>query len=210
MELLQTISTTFVRYGYLAVFAGVMLENAGIPMPGETILLAAGFFAFAGHFSLPVVIGAGVLGAVLGDNLGYFVGRRVGRPFVERYGRYVLLSPPRLAALGTFFVRHGAKTILIARFISGLRVFAACFAGMSYMPWCTFFIYNAAGAMLWAVTITLLGYFFGQSWGLLERWMGRLGVLGIAVVVIGLLFLTLLRHARRLRGGFCVQSCRLH
>jgi membrane protein DedA with SNARE-associated domain len=202
MELLQTMSTTFVRYGYLAVFAGVMLENAGLPMPGETILLAAGFFAFAGHFSLPVVIGVGALGATLGDNLGYLVGRRVGRPFVERYGRYVLLSPPKLAALGTFFMRHGAKTVLIARFISGLRVFAAFFAGMSYMPWGTFFSYNAAGAMLWAVTITLLGYFFGQSWRLIELWMGRLGVLILAAVVIGLLFLALLRHPRRRKEAF--------
>lgn len=84
MEVLQSILAYFVWYGYLVVFLGVMLENAGIPLPGETILLAAGFFAYEGHFSLLIVIGVGAVGAILGDNIGYLVGRKAGRPFLDR------------------------------------------------------------------------------------------------------------------------------
>jgi undecaprenyl-diphosphatase len=127
------------------------------------------------------------------------MGRRLGRPFLERYGHYVWLSPARLTALETFFARHGAKTVAIARFISGLRVLAAFSAGMSHMPWRTFLFYNAMGAVLWAVTIASLGYVFGQSWVALERWIGRVGLLGLATVAVGLLGIALLYQARRLK-----------
>lgn len=199
MEFLPAIGAYFVRYGYFVVFVGVMLENVGMPLPGEAILLAAGFFAYQGHFALPVVMGVAAMGAILGDNAGYGVGRRLGRPFLERYGRYVLLSPARLTAIETFFARHGAKTILMARFVSGLRVVAAFGAGMSHMPWQTFFLYNTTGAVLWAVTISLLGYVFGHSWEVLHRWMGRVGLFAVAAVGIGCLCLALLRQARKLR-----------
>lgn len=199
MGILQTIVHYFIQYGYLVVFVGVMLENAGIPLPGETILLAAGFFASEGHFSLLAVIALGTTGAILGDNTGYLIGRHAGRPFLDRYGHFLFLSSTKMAGLEAFFARHGAKTILIARFISGLRVFAAIFAGISQMHWRTFFLYNAVGAVLWSGTISLVGYFFGQSWSLLERWMGRAGLFVIGTVVIGFLLLTLLRHARRIK-----------
>ena len=200
MDFLQTIGTYFVRYGYFVVFVGVLGENAGLPVPGETTLLAAGFFASQGHFVLPVVMGVAALGAIVGDNAGYWMGRRLGRPFLERYGRYVWLSAARLTAMETFFARHGAKTIAIARFISGLRVLAAFSAGMSHMPWRTFLFYNATGAVLWAVTIASLGYVFGQSWVALERWIGRVGLLVLATVAVGLLGVALLHQARRLKA----------
>ena len=181
--MLDTLFAYFARYGYFVVFFGVMLENAGVPVPGETILLAAGFFAAQGHFDLWMVIAIAAFGAMLGDNAGYAVGHHVGRAALERYGRYILLTRKRLRKLDTFFARHGDKTILFARFVTGLRVFAALFAGAARMPWLTFVAYNMAGAILWAVAITLLGFFFGQSWELLHRWLGRAGLLvGLAAL----------------------------
>lgn len=184
MDILHTILGLFTAYGYVIVFFGVMLENAGLPVPGETILLAAGFFASQHHFSVPAVIITAMTGATIGDNLGYLAGRRLGRGFAERYGRYVFLTAERLRAGEEFFERHGDRTILIARFVSGLRVFAAFFAGMSHMRWRIFFIFNAAGAVLWAMGITLVGYFFGQSWELIERILGRAGLFLLGIIVL--------------------------
>jgi len=107
------------QYGYAIVFLGVLLENAGVPVPGETILLAAGFLAHQGLFSLPWVITLAVAAAILGDNAGYWVGRCGGRPVAERYGPLVGLTPARLTALDTFFTRHRPKTVFLARFVTG-------------------------------------------------------------------------------------------
>lgn len=193
---LEVILDLFTTYGYVIVFFGVMLENVGLPVPGETILLAAGFFASQHHFNLPAVILTAMTGAILGDNLGYLAGRRLGRAFINRYGRYVLLTPARIKACEDYFHSHGDKTILVARFITGLRVFAAFFAGMSYMRWRTFFAYNAAGALLWAVVITLVGYFFGHSWKLIEKWVGRTGVF-LFVVAVAVAVVIYLRRRRK-------------
>jgi len=196
--LLDTLLTYFARYGYFVVFFGVMLENAGVPVPGETILLAAGFFAAEGHFQLWTVMAIAALGAVLGDNAGYLIGYKIGRAALERYGRYVLLTPARIARLEKFFARHGDKTILFARFVTGLRVFAALFAGAARMRWRTFAIYNVAGAILWSVVITLLGFFFGQSWELLQHWIGRAGeIVALAVLLLVVLAWVWQRRARR-------------
>lgn len=183
--MLDTLFNYFAWYGYFVVFFGVMLENAGVPVPGETILLAAGFFAAQGHFHLWTVMAIAAFGAMLGDNAGYTIGHKIGRAALERYGRYVRLKPERIARMDKFFARHGNKTILIARFVAGLRVFAALFAGAARMRWRTFALYNLAGAVLWAVVITLLGFFFGQSWGLLQHWIGRASeIVGLAVLLV--------------------------
>ncbi len=181
---LTTIINLFTSYGYIIVFFGVMLENAGIPVPGETIVLAAGFFAAQKHFSVPSVILIATIGAIIGDNLGYLAGTRLGRPFALRYGKYFFLTPPRIKASEDFFARHGDKTILIARFVSGLRVFAAFFAGMSHMRWRKFLFYNSAGAVLWATTMTLIGYFFGHAWNLIEHWIKRAGMFFLVIIVL--------------------------
>ena len=196
--MLDTLFMYFARYGYFVVFFGVMLENAGVPVPGETILLAAGFFAAEGHFNLWTVMAIAALGAVLGDNAGYAIGQRAGRAALERYGRYVRLTPERLARLEKFFARHGDKTILFARFVTGLRVFAALLAGAARMRWVTFALYNVAGALLWSVTITLLGFFFGQSWELLQHWIGRAGEI-VALAVLLILLSAWVWHRRRTR-----------
>ncbi|MEO6391656.1 MAG: DedA family protein [Pyrinomonadaceae bacterium] len=184
-------------YGYRAVFFGVMLENAGLPVPGETILIVAGYFAANGHFKLRYVILTALIGAVIGDNIGFAVGRYFGRDFLLRYGRYLFLTPARVAAIDRFFVSHGNKTILWARFITGLRVFAALFAGSSKMPWRTFLAYNFAGAVIWSVVIATLGYIFAPSLHALERWVGRGGVILLVTVLIAAAIIWKIRRARK-------------
>jgi membrane protein DedA with SNARE-associated domain len=148
MDILQTLLDLFAEYGYWVVFFGVMLENAGLPVPGETILLAAGFASALGVFHLPLVMLIAAAGAVIGDNVGYWVGHHYGRAVFEKFGRFVFLTPARLARMDAFFAKHGSKTIFVARFITGLRVFAALFAGATRMPWRTFFLYNVSGAVV--------------------------------------------------------------
>src|SRR3982751_845499 len=184
MDILEALVGLFTSYGYWVVFFGVMLENAGLPIPGETILLAAGFFAAQGHFTLPTVMLIAAAGAVLGDNAGFAIGHHYGRNFFTRFGKYLFITPQRLERIDEFFHRHGNKTILVARFITGLRVFAAIFAGASKMPWRTFFVYNVAGAILWSIVISSLGYLFGNSWPMLEKWVGRSGMLMLLVAVV--------------------------
>jgi membrane protein DedA with SNARE-associated domain len=195
---LQIIEQYMLAYGYWAVFFGVMLENAGLPVPGETILLVAGYFAFTGVFRVPLVMLVAATGAVVGDNIGFAIGHHYGRPFLFKVGRFLFLTPRRIEHMENYFKHHGNKTILVARFITGLRVFAALLAGASKMPWPVFAVYNVAGAILWSVVITTLGYLFGQSLPLLVKWVGRSGtILLIAAIVIGIVVWRIQKHRKR-------------
>ncbi len=185
----------FARYGYWAVFVGVCLENAGVPVPGETALLAGAALSHFGRLSLPWVIATAIAAAIIGDNTGFLVGRRGGRAFAERHGRIFGLTARRLRLFDTFFQRHGAKTVFFARFITGLRVFGAFLAGASGLPWKRFLFYNATGAVAWATAIGVAGYLLAESWETLERWVGRSGVVALAVVVV----ITIVAY-KRVRG----------
>jgi undecaprenyl-diphosphatase len=186
----------FARYGYAVVFLGVFLENTGLPVPGETALLAGAALSRSGRLSLPWVIVTAIAGAILGDNLGFLIGRRGGRALVERFGPRVGLTRDRLLQFDRFFDRHGAKTVFIARFVTGLRVFGALLAGTSGLSWGRFLLYNSTGAFAWATTFGGVGYMLPYSWQTLELWIGRSGlVLLAAIVVVGLLTV---RHKRRL------------
>jgi membrane protein DedA with SNARE-associated domain len=193
---LKLIEHYMLVYGYWAVFFGVMLENAGVPVPGETILLVAGYFASTGEFNIALVMIIAASGAIVGDNIGFAIGHHYGRGFLLRVGRFFFLTPKRLEHMENYFESHGNKTILVARFITGLRVFAALLAGASRkMPWRVFVLYNMAGAVLWSVVITTLGYLFGASLPLLVKWVGRGGtILLIAAVVIGVVVWRVRRH----------------
>src|SRR3984893_15540707 len=192
---LQLIEQYMLAYGYWAVFFGVMLENAGVPVPGETILLIAGYFASTGEFHLALVMLIAATGAVIGDNIGFAIGHHYGRNVLLRIGRFFFLTPKRFARMEKYFEDHGNKTILVARFITGLRVFAALLAGASKMPWRVFVVYNVAGAILWSVVITTLGYLFGASLPLLVKWVGRSGtILLIAAIVIGVVIWRVRKH----------------
>ena len=192
---IRLIEQCLLTYGYWVVFFGVMLENAGLPVPGETILLIAGYFASTGEFNLALVMIIAATGAVVGDNLGFAIGHRYGRSFLLRVGRYVFLTPKRFEHIENYFQKYGEKTILVARFITGLRVFAALLAGASNMRWRVFLLYNMIGALLWSVVITSLGFFFGQSLPLLLKWVGRSGtILLIAALVIAAVSWRIYRH----------------
>jgi membrane protein DedA with SNARE-associated domain len=134
-------------------------------------------------------------GATLGDNLGFWIGRRGGRGLAERYGPRIGLTRRRLAGFDRFFAAHGAKTVFIARFVTGLRVFGAVLAGASGLRWSTFLFYNGTGAVVWSTAIGTAGYLLGHSWDTLERWIGRSGLVGL--VIIAVLAIALIVRARR-------------
>jgi undecaprenyl-diphosphatase len=186
----------FSRYGYAAVFLGVLAEGAGIPVPGETMLLAGGAMAHLGRLSLAAVIATGMAGALVGDNMGFAIGRLGGRRLLERWGPHVGFTAARVAHFDRFFHRHGPRTVFIARFVTGLRVVCAVLAGGSRLPWRRFAGYNAAGAAVWATVIGLAGFALGQSWQRLERLIGTTGLLLFAAVAAAaLLFIRRARSA---------------
>src|SRR3989440_8788388 len=198
-NLLPLIEQYMLAYGYWTIFFGVMLENAGVPVPGETILLVGGYFAASrpDQFNLIRVMLTAATGAVIGDNIGFAIGHHYGRSFLLRIGRFFFLTPKRLEHMENYFARHGNKTILVARFITGLRVFAALLAGASKMPWRIFFIFNVAGAILWSVVITTLGYLFGSSLPLLVKWVGRSGtILLVALLIVGVVVWRVRAHRK--------------
>jgi membrane protein DedA with SNARE-associated domain len=174
----------FARYGYFVIFFGVLLENAGVPVPGETILLAGAALARFGHLALPWVVVVAVVGAILGDNIGFLIGRHGGRRLLERYGGRLGFTSARLSQFDAFFSKHGAKTVFIARFVTGLRVVGAVLAGASALPWVTFLLFNAAGAVAWATTFGAVGYMLGYSWETIERWIGHLGLVFLVVLAV--------------------------
>jgi undecaprenyl-diphosphatase len=168
-----------------------MLESAGVPVPGETILIVSGVLAQQGHLDLGDAIIFGILGAVVGDQIGYWVGRTGGRSFLLRWGRYILITPERLSRAEGFFASHGGKAVFLARFVAGLRVFGALVAGMSRMRWRSFLLYNTLGGAVWGGGAVLIGYVLGYLLGgsihLIEQWTGRtsfllLGVLAVVLV----------------------------
>jgi membrane protein DedA with SNARE-associated domain len=190
------------RYGYLVVFFGVMLESAGVPLPGETVLITAGVMVHRGVLSFGDALFFGILGAVVGDQIGYWVGRLGGRLFVLRWGKYAFITPERLGRAERFFEQHGGSAVFLARFITGLRVFGALVAGMSRMPWGKFAIYNLLGGTVWAAATVSLGYYLWASISLVEHWVGRVSLLLVAALALALLLRWTYRRAtRRGRSG---------
>src|ERR1700736_5191284 len=149
--------------GYPAVTLFIMIESSGIPFPGETMLLLASFYAGVDQqLQIPIVIACAALGAIMGDNIGYLIGRTGGRALAQRFGRYIFLKPEHLDRAEKFFARHGDKTVFFGRFISVLRTWAAFLAGVNQMNWRSFLIYNAAGGILWAIIYGTIGYVAGR------------------------------------------------
>jgi membrane protein DedA with SNARE-associated domain len=185
--------------GYPAAGLGILIESAGIPFPGETLLLAAAAWAAARHHSIVLVILFGFLGAVAGANVGYYLGYKGGRPFVERFGSLFRIRPEHIARSELFFAHHGDKAILAARFVLGLRTWGSMLAGMAGMPFWRFQVFSALGALAWASVIGLAGYLLGDNLGLIAAIVRAVGVGGLAVVVVVALTLAVVRRraARR-------------
>ncbi len=170
--------------GYPGIAAIVGLESAGLPLPGETTLLAASYLAATGRLSLPLVIGSAAIGAIAGDSLGYFVGRRGGRRFLERYGKYIGINPEKLTRADYYFARHGAKTVFFGRFVALLRILAGPLAGASRMPYRRFLAANAAGALTWATIMGALAFFFGKPVAAVLSSLGVWALVGIAAFLL--------------------------
>ncbi len=170
--------------GYPGIAAIVGLESAGIPLPGETTLLAASYLAATGHLSLPLVIGSAALGAVVGDSLGYAIGRKGGRRFLERRGKWLGVTPEKLAKADRYFARHGAKTVFFGRFVAFLRILAGPLAGASKMPYPSFLAANIAGAVTWATGMGTLAYFFGKPVAAILSSMGMWAFLLILTFLV--------------------------
>jgi membrane protein DedA with SNARE-associated domain len=166
-------------YGLLALCLIVMLESGGVPLPGETALIAAGIFASRGDLPIAGVIGVAATAAIVGDNLGYWVGRTGGRKLLERWAPLARWSERVLPWSERFFHRHGSKTVFLGRFFAVLRVTAAWMAGVSRMPWWRFLAWNAAGGICWALLVGLLSFYLGHAAG---DAVNRYGLIGGAVI----------------------------
>lgn len=193
--------------GYPGIVAIVGLESAGIPLPGETPLLAASYLAATGHLSLPLVIGSAALGAIVGDSLGYAIGRKGGRRFLERRGKWLGVTPEKLEKADRYFARHGAKTVFFGRFVAFLRILAGPLAGASRMPYRRFLAANVAGAVTWATTMGTLAYFFGKPVATILSSMGVWALAAIAIFLVArFAFKRWLRaRERRLAAGKVVR-----
>jgi membrane protein DedA with SNARE-associated domain len=178
------------QYGYLAVFAIIGLESFGIPLPGETTLIAAAIYAGATHrLSIVGIILAAIAGAILGDNLGYLIGHQGGYRLLVRYGRYIRFNEPRIKLARYLFMRFGGQVVFFGRFVAVLRAYAAFLAGTSRMRWRTFLLFNAAGGIVWASVYGTAAYFLGSG---IQRISGPLGIgfaiAGAAAIVAGAIF----------------------
>jgi membrane protein DedA with SNARE-associated domain len=175
---------TLIHHGLIILFAVVALESAGVPLPGETALIAAGVLADQGHYNIGLVIAVAASAAILGDNGGYWIGRTGGRKLIQRWRLLARWSERILPPAERFFARHGAKTVFFGRFFSILRITAAWLAGVGRMPWWRFLLWNAAGGIGWAMLVGLLAYFGGHAAADAVARFGVIGGVVLAVVVV--------------------------
>ena len=193
-------------YGYLAIFAALLLECAGLPLPGETVLIGAAIYASQSPaLSIGGVVAAAAAGAILGDNLGFWVGRRFGARALDRYAARLGFSADRVLLLRYLMSRFGGWLVFFGRFVTILRVFAAPFAGASRMPLARFLVFNAAGGLLWSAAIGFGAYYFTQAFTQAEGALARIAFLAL---IAGLFYLRsyLKRHEQRLLAEAKAQS----
>ena len=182
-------------YGLFLLFLLIAMESAGIPLPGETALVAAGVLASRGDMNIVAVIAVAATGAIVGDNVGYLAGRLGGRKLLQRWAPLERHASRVLPWSERFFERHGPKTIFLGRFIAVLRVTAAWLAGISKMQWWVFFLWNAAGGVCWAVAVGLVAYYAGQA---AADAIARYGLIaGGAIVVLLVVGAFVFRFIRR-------------
>jgi undecaprenyl-diphosphatase len=192
------------HWSYLIIFMAAALECAafiGLIVPGESLMLASGFFAQQGILELDAVIVVALVGAIVGDNIGYQLGCRLGGEWLIHHGSRFGLGPDRLARAESFFARHGPKAVFLGRFIGFARALVPFVAGASRMSYRRFLFYNGLGAAVWSVGCVLLGYFLGASWRAAERWVGRSGLILGGGFFLALIVIWLWRRRRGARDG---------
>jgi membrane-associated protein len=191
----------FDTYGYWTLIVVLLLENAGLPLPGETTLLFASFLAYSEReLHMGYIIATGIIACTVGDNLGYMIGYRGGRPLLDRYQRIFHIRPRTIARGERLFNRYGSVTIFFARFLFGMRIIAGPMAGVLRMPWKRFVVFNFLGASVWVTVISLIGYVFGSQWELVIALVKRMNIVVLAVVGVLILALWWRRRRRLLRN----------
>ena len=193
---MATLQDVLGRWGYLVIFGAMLLENAGVPLPGETVTLMGGYAAGSGQLNLLGVMGAAIGGAVLGDNIGYWVGRRLGWDLILKVGRWLGQSPAQLEKLREQFLRHAGKSVLLGRFVAVLRVVAGPMAGAVGMPYPKFFLCTVLGATLWGITMVSLAW-LGGRWIPVERMVKGVVEFGLGALVLVALIVLLPRLLSR-------------
>jgi membrane protein DedA with SNARE-associated domain len=192
------VSQPLQAYGYWTVFAAVAVESLGVPLPGETTLIGAALYAGSTHrLSIGWVVGVAAAAAIIGDNIGYLLGRAGGYRLLRRYGRYVRLDERKLKVGRYLFDRHGGKVVFFGRFISILRTYAAFLAGTNRMPWRKFLIFNAAGGILWAAVYGLGAFALGTAVHRVTTVVSIVGGL-VAVAAVATIIVYLRRHLKTL------------
>jgi membrane protein DedA with SNARE-associated domain len=192
--------------GYPAVALFILIESMGVPFPGETMLLLASFSAALDQkLQIPLIILAAIVGAIVGDNLGYLIGRTGGYRFVKRFGRYLFLKPEHLEKAEQFFQKHGDKTVFFGRFIAILRAWAAFLAGLNRMRWRSFLFYNAAGGIVWSILYGCLGFYAGKlfhdNFDTVEHLAGLISWIGAVLVIVALVIYLIVRARRKQKAG---------
>ena len=172
------------HYGLFFLFGIVCLESAGLWLPGETALIAAGVYASKGHLSIAGVIAVAAAGAIIGDNIGYWAGREGGRRLIYRYDWTQRLAERVMPPAERFFERHGGKAVFLARFFGGVRVTGAWMAGITRMSWWRFLFWNAAGGIVWAVGVGLIAYYAGRAVADTIARYGVYGGIGVGVIIV--------------------------
>lgn len=173
-DLFEVLRNHFNTHGYWTLAITLLLENAGIPLPGETMLLFASFLASQHHqLNLGLIIVVATAACTVGDNLGYWIGYHGGRPLLHRYQRFFRISDEKIASGESMFQRFGPATVFFARFVFGMRIIAGPLAGVLRMQWRRFVLFNFLGAAVWVTVISCVGYFFGQHWQRLLQLVGR-------------------------------------
>jgi membrane-associated protein len=188
--------------GYPLLFVLVMGESSGVPIPGETALITAAVLASRGKLSIELVIVLAAAGAIVGDNIGYAIGRKGGRWILERPGRFHSQRLDVLRSGEPFFERHGPKAVYFGRFLLGLRVWASWLAGATRMDWRSFVLWNALGGISWAIAIGLLAYFLGNSAGNAIETFGIYGLIAAVAAIASVIVL----HRRGRRGRAAAQE----
>ncbi len=194
-DIIQAFVPIVNSYGYLAVGILILVEDFGVPAPGETVLIASAFFAGLGHLDIFLVILIAFLAAVIGDNIGFAIGKYGGHSLVNRFGKYVLITPTRLNRLEEFFHRHGGKIIVFARFIDGLRQLNGIVAGLSKMKWKHFLTYNVIGAALWVCLWALIGYYGGSHIDIFLRYQLYFTII-VFIAIAGFISWKILKHRK--------------
>ena len=210
---LNALSSTLQHYGLWAIGLLIMLEDFGVPAPGETILIAGAIYAGAGELNIVAVGVVGFIAAIFGDNIGFAIGHFGGRALALRWGRYVFLTEERLNKAENFFDRRGAIVITFARFVEGLRQANGIIAGITGMHWLRFLIFNAVGAALWVGTWVSVGYFAGNHIGTIYHYINLYSyyvLVALVVLILGYVTWHLRRRRRRRMSAVASRTHEAH